>query len=136
MATDIFNRSTVNYGGSFAADGARVTFAGGGALQGNANPGLLVQRMTFAYQQQVTRLYELSSNTIYYVGGRTAGDASMDRVLGPKALSQAFYAAYGDICNAASNTLQASLNAQCGNTAATLAANPAPRRRSRPASAC
>jgi hypothetical protein len=38
-----------------------------------------------------TRLYELS---IYYVGSRTAGDASMDRVLGPKALSQAFYAAY------------------------------------------
>ncbi len=51
-----------------------------------------------------TRLHELS---IYYVGGRTAGDASMDRVLGPKALSQAFYAAYGDICNAASNTLNA-----------------------------
>ncbi len=110
---DVFNRATDRFGGAFTADGARVTFP---ALSNGAGSevGLLMQNVQMSYQQQITRLYELSSNAIYYVGGRTAGTASAARVVGPRALSQTFYRTYGDVCNAASNTLHFSVSAACG----------------------
>lgn len=124
MAVEIFNRSTVNFSGSFAAHGARLIVAAGGAPGGRAIPIVLVQRMVFAYQQQVTRLYELSSNAIYRVGGRAAGDASMHRMFAPKAASHAFFAACGDICNVAGSALNISFPSRSGNTADALALNP------------
>jgi len=115
---DIFNRTTDQFGGSFAADDARVTFP---ALIGGvgADAGLLVQNLSANYTQQVTRLFEVGSPNIYYVGGRTSGDATMARVVGPKKIAKEFYATYGDICRARTNTLHFSLATGCeaGTTA-------------------
>lgn len=109
---DIFNRSTDSFGGSFAADQAKVTFP---ALTGNngADTGLLVQNMSLTYTQSVSRLYEIGSTNVYYVGGRTSGDASLQRVIGPRKLATAFYSTYGDICNARTNTLHFSVATGC-----------------------
>lgn len=112
---DIFNRSTDSFGGSFAADQATLTFP---ALQQfgvniGADVGLLIQRLAMNYQQQVTRLYEVGRPAIYYVGGRTNGDAGMDRVIGPRTISNAFYTTYGDMCRAAQNTLDFSIDNGC-----------------------
>lgn len=109
---DIFNRTTDAYGGSFAADQARLTFPA--LISGlGADAGLLVQQMQCNYQQQVTRLYELGSPRIYYVGGRTQGAASLGRVVGPKKIAKEFYQTYGDVCRARTNTLQFSVTAGC-----------------------
>jgi len=118
---DIFNRTSDKFGGSFAADQARITFP---ALSGGAggDAGLLVQNMQANYTQQVTRLYEISSPTIYYVGGRTSGSAAVTRVVGPRKLASAFYSTYGDICNAASNTLNFSMTTGCGEASGARAA--------------
>lgn len=111
---DIFNRITDAHGGSFAADQAKLTFPAL-ANQAGSEAGLLVQNLGASYQQQVTRLFEVGSPIIYYVGGRTSGQAQMSRVAGPRRLTKAFYQTYGDVCNAPTNTLQFSLAAGCTN---------------------
>jgi hypothetical protein len=120
---DIFNRNTDSFGGSFAADQAKVTFPA--LLGGNgADAGLLVQNMSMNYTQQVTRLFEVGSPKIYYVGGRTAGNATLARVVGPRKVAQAFYSTYGDICNARTNTLHFSVTTGCeGNASAAYTAH-------------
>lgn len=113
---DIFNRTSDKFGGSFSADQARVTFPALTGGQGS-DAGLLMQNLQANYTQQVTRLFEISSPTIYYVGGRTSGQASVTRVIGPRKLASAFYQTYGDICNAATNTLNFSMSTGCGAAA-------------------
>ncbi len=104
---DIYQRSVSTFGGAFAADKARLNFAGVG------NAGLLLQSIQLQYQLAVTRLYELSSRNVYYVGGRTQGQASMTRVIGPRTLLSAFYEQYGDVCRARGNTLTLSVDGDC-----------------------
>lgn len=113
---DVFNRNTDFFGGSFAADQGFVTFprllSAGTAI--GADVGLLIQRLALTYTQQVTRLYEVGRPAIYYVGGRTNGDAGIDRVVGPRSIADAFYQTYGDICQARSNTLDFTIASGCG----------------------
>lgn len=98
---DLFGRVPLSFGGAFAADAAVLTFGGlaGGGV------GLIAQQLSFAYQQQITRLFEVGSNNVYYVAGRSQGNASVARVLGPRPVTTAFYQTYGNVCNAATNTL-------------------------------
>lgn len=115
MAIDIFSRRTDVFGGAFASDLATITFPGLGDAAG-ADYGLLIQRMQTSYQQQVTRLYEVGKPAVYYVGGRTSGDITVDRVIGPRSISSAFYTKFGDVCQAASNSLNFSVQTNCTNT--------------------
>jgi len=110
---DIFSRKTDSFGGAFAADAATITFPKAFGAAG-ADPGLLVQNMTATYQQSVTRLYELGSPRVYYVGGRTAGQATVARVVGPRNIAAAFYERYGDVCNAKNNVIDVRMSTGCG----------------------
>lgn len=116
--SDIFNRNTDFFGGSFAADQGFVTFPRllDGANAVGADVGLLIQRLAMSYQQQVTRLYEVGRPAIYYIGGRTTGNAGIDRVVGPRSIANAFYQTYGDICQARSNSLDFTITNGCGET--------------------
>ena len=109
FSTDVFGRQPLQFGGAFAADSAICTFGGiaGGGV------GLLTQQLNFQYQQQITRIYEVGTTNTYYVAGRSQGSSSVNRVLGPRPVSAAFYAAYGNICNAANNTLIFQVVAGC-----------------------
>ncbi len=115
MALDIFNRRTDVFGGSFASDLAFITFPNVTGLAGafTADFGLLIQRMQTTYQQQVTRLYEVGRPAIYYIGGRTNGDITIDRVVGPRTIQESFYKKFGDVCQALSNTLDFSIQTGC-----------------------
>lgn len=111
---DIFNRVNADFGGAFKADQAVLSFGSGSASLLVA----LTQQLQFQYSQAVTRLYELGSNDIYYVAGRTQGQATMSRVVGPVGSIAAIYARYGDVCNAASNTIEITLDPNlCFDTA-------------------
>jgi len=115
MARDVYSRQ-VTFGGAFSADGARITFAGFGA-------GLLVQTLSYQYQQAISRLYEVGSADIYLVAGRTQGQVSMARVLGPKKILPAFYRKFGDVCLAGENNMKFSARTGCaggGNDAGAL----------------
>lgn len=116
MADDIFSRKTDLFGGAFSSDSSELILPGS-----SDSTGLLVQQLQFTYAQQITRLYEIGSHAIYYVGGRTNGDASINRILGPRVLAIQFYTDYGDLCKAGTNTLQFKMTAQCDTGVATRA---------------
>jgi len=77
--------------------------------------------MSANYTQQVTRLFEVGSPNIYYVGGRTSGQASIARVVGPRKIAREFYLTYGDICRARTNTLHFSVSTGCDGDATGVA---------------
>lgn len=107
---DIYGRIAPQFGGAFAADSALLAFAGLGLAGG---VGLLTQQLSFQYQQNITRLWEVGTNYTYYVTGRAQGNASLSRVLGPRPVIFSFYSVYGNACNAATNTITFSMQQGC-----------------------
>ena len=77
---------------------------------------MLVQNLGFNYQQQVTRIFEIGTNLQFYVAGRTQGQMSLGRVLGPRPIALAFYQKYGNVCEAATNILDIQLATGCRAT--------------------
>lgn len=115
MATDVFNRDAANFGGAFAADRARMTFSGFGDATGT-----LVQSLSVQYQQVINRLYEIGSSKIYFIGGRTQGNGSLGRVIGPVKLTSQFYKTFGDLCTLGSgNAVTFDFSQECGSGAVT-----------------
>jgi hypothetical protein len=119
---DLFGRLTDAFGGAFAADAAKVTFAAdpgilgtaaGGKGGANGGVGMLTQQLSFNYQQQVTRIYEIGTNASFYVAGRTQGSLTIGRVIGPRPIALAFYQKYGSVCNAATNHLDIEMATGC-----------------------
>lgn len=125
MPFDAFGRLPPDFGGAFGADAAIVTFAlgpGGPSVAGGV--GLLTQSLSFQYQQKIQRVYEVGSRSVFYVVGRTEGSAEVDRVLGPRPVLLAFYAAYGNACRAGENVLLFQVASGCqvpGDTGAGVA---------------
>jgi hypothetical protein len=123
---DIFSRASNQLGGSFAADSALIVFSGGSLAGGGATivgpsggVGLLTQQLQVSYQQQISRLYEVGTNFTYLVAGRTMGNMSMGRILGPRPVQQQFYLNYGNVCNAALNNLTLQMETGCPTGPAT-----------------
>lgn len=97
---DLYTRSEVDFGGAMTAE------------KGMANPeiGVLLQNIQLQYSQNITRLYEIGKTgqktKIYYIGGRSQGQATLGYVIGPGDQMKAFLEKYGDVCKANANTLQ------------------------------
>jgi len=126
---DLFGRFADAYGGAFSADAARITFAtdpnlilGSGVSAGGAGQsggvGMLTQQLSFSYQQQITRIYEIGTNYSFYIAGRTQGNLSVGRCIGPRPVSVAFYRKYGDVCQAATNHLDVEMATGCSSIGA------------------
>lgn len=115
---DIYNRVGQQYNGSFSAESTEIVFSGGGTdlISASGGVGLLTQSLNVGYTQQVSRFYELGTNFVYLVRGQAQGQAGLNRILGPRPLQLAFYAKYGDVCNAANNNLTLLLGAGCSST--------------------
>jgi hypothetical protein len=115
---DIFGRVTDLYGGSFSADGAAVTFSQDLGLSLDpasfTETGLLLQQLQVQYTQNILRMYEIGSLYSFLIAGRTQGQMSLNRVLGPRPVSLAFYVTFGDVCNAATNIIALNFQAGCG----------------------
>ena len=88
---DIFNRQDNQFGGAFSAEQAKLTLVGGLAT--------VAQQLQLTYAQQITRVWELGSNALYYVAGRTQGNATVQRIVGPQETIAAVYEDYGNVCN-------------------------------------
>lgn len=117
VATDLFGRRQLQYGGSFAADAAIINFSftNNGKDQAGAQTGwvgLLVQQISVGYNQRMTRAYELGSQKVYFIVGRPQGQFQMQRLVGPSPLVAAFYYKFGNACCVASNIF--SINAAPG----------------------
>ena len=111
---DLFGRFADAYGGAFSADAAKITFAADpGVLGTTGGVGMLTQNLVFNYQQQINRIYEIGTNLSFYVAGRTQGNLTVGRVLGPRPIAIAFYKKYGNVCQAATNHLDIQMSAGC-----------------------
>lgn len=104
---DLFTRAQNEFGGAFSADLGKLTFGAG-------LTGTLVQNLNATYMQNVSRLYEVGNTNkaakVYYVGGRAQGQMGLARVVGPAVVVAAFYAKFGDVCNAGDNIISLELD--------------------------
>lgn len=114
MPADIFSRGGNDFGGSIAADSARLVFSASGLADGGV--GLLTQNVSINYSQQINRIYELGTQKTYFVVGRAQGQVSLGRVLGPRAVQLGFYQKFGDACNAAENNIDFLADTGCTQT--------------------
>ncbi len=118
----IYNRQQTAHEGSFSSDLAALSIAGDAAV------GLgIVQNVQLSFSQSVARIYDVSNGggklgkaggapgnivPVYYVGGRTNGQGTLARVLGPSSATLcAFYEKMGDVC--APQNLTFTMSAQC-----------------------
>ena len=77
MANDLFGRTVVPVGGVYSSDTAVMTVSGTTA----SGVGALVQIVECSYQQQVTQLFELGSNSAYMQLGRAQGQLTVGKIL-------------------------------------------------------
>lgn len=119
----VYSRQNTAWQGSFATDNA--VLLAGGVLLG------IVQNMQIQFAQQVARIYDVTNGggsgvavkngaAVFYVGGRTNGQVTIARVLGPSGKQKNvgdFYSKFGDICNP--TDLSFSFVAGCGEKAVT-----------------
>ncbi len=114
---DIFGRQDLQYGGSFSADSAIVSMSSTSCIPATNNltfgVGLLAQQLQFAYQQPIQRFFELGANKTYFFAGRPSGQGSIGRLLGPRAVAESFYQAFGNVCCAATNVMSITVGTAC-----------------------
>jgi hypothetical protein len=113
MAQDTFSRDIV-YGGSFSADGTRITF-GSNAGEPEFRCGMMVQNLSYQYAQNISRLYEVGCPDVYLVAGRTQGQVGVSRILGPRRLAAGFYRKFGNACDTINNNILFSANVGCSD---------------------
>jgi len=99
----IYERQRSGWGGSFASDIAAMTLAGSGTPLG------IVQNAQLQFAQQIARIYDVGNSgggaaggivPVFYVGGRTQGQATIARVLGPQSGALCtFYNQMGNVCS-------------------------------------
>lgn len=106
-----------NLNGVFSANKVKLQFAANGAR--SPISGVLVQSINFTYSQSISRIYEIGDQAqnsgqanMYYVVGRTQGQATVQRVVGPQATIAQIYSQYGDACKACVNDLVLNFNEQ------------------------
>ena len=106
--SSVYSRQQTVYSGSFASDLAALTIAGRIDL-----PLGIVQNVQLSYAQSVARIYDVSNGggaipggaggngvPVFYVGGRTNGQGTIARVLGPQSGALCdFYKSMGNVCS-------------------------------------
>jgi len=113
MAQNIFGREGGAVKGAFSADTLKLQIGG--------DSDLLVQNIRVQYTQQVSKIYDLSNASpadAYYVAGRSDGQSSMQKVMGPSASVSSFYTTFGDPCNTGRGNVVLSGEFGCGSATA------------------
>ena len=102
--SDIYQRQKTQFAGAFASDVAALTIAGTPTNVG------IVQNVNMSFSQQVARIYDVSNGgsggaaggvvPVFYVGGRTQGQGTIARILGPQSGALCdFYNKMGNVCS-------------------------------------
>ena len=86
--------------------------------------GAIVQQAQWSVERTVNMLYEIGTQNVYLVGDRRRGQAQFQRVVAGSRDFKQMVAAYGNLCNANTNTLGLSAGAtNCGGGGGTVAYN-------------
>jgi hypothetical protein len=104
-ATAVYERQKTAFAGSFSSDLSAMSVAGSAQLKLG-----IVQNVQLSFAQQIARIYDVSNGgvatgaaggavPVFYVGGRTQGQATIARVIGPQSGALCdFYSAIGNVC--------------------------------------
>lgn len=120
----IYEKQQTKFAGSFASDQAALT------IGGDANTPLgIVQNANVTFAQSINRIYDVSNggfngNTVpvFYVGGRTQGQATIARVLGPESGALCdFYRLMGNVCSPSDITFRFQGGCQSKNRTGSIA---------------
>lgn len=109
--TDVFGRTSPPFAGGFSVDAATMTFPHLKDKDGNdinideKNP-MILQSAQFAYQQPITRVYDLTTKGVFYIRGQASGQGQMSQIIGPAGLARAFVETFGSVCNLKDKLLQ------------------------------
>jgi hypothetical protein len=100
MALPIFGKeSQAKYMGSFrTTEGTVITFGGANLV--------LLQNLQVSHQQPITPLFEVGSNSRYYVVGKASGTFSASQVLGLGSAALEQVTSLADPCSLADRTLR------------------------------
>jgi hypothetical protein len=97
------DNASTKIGGVFAASGGLGFKIGKqyGSTNGkpSTNAGLCLQQLTLNAQRQVSQLYDLVSDYVYYVAGRGQCTGQLARVLGPTKVMVDMLKTLGDPCS-------------------------------------
>ena len=95
----VFVRQDTYHAGSFASDTAVLAIAGSTTALG------IVQNANITFNQNVSRVYDVGNGgrtgtvPVWYVGGRTQGNATIGRIIGPAVGGVCkFYKEFGNVC--------------------------------------
>ena len=77
--------------------------------------GALVQNMQISYQRQITRFWALGSAKQYYIEGRSEGQGTFSRIVGPQGLIDDLVEVLADLCSIRNRgiTLTADERSEC-----------------------
>lgn len=97
----IYERQQTKHAGSFASDTAILSVGGQTVTLG------IVSSLQISFAQAISRIYSIgkvpnSGNKVpvFYVGGRTQGQVTMARVVGPQSAGVCnFYKTMGNVCD-------------------------------------
>lgn len=105
----VYERQQTAFAGSFASDVAALAITGPGGIKAQLG---IVQQANVQFSQQVARIYDVSNGgksgtgqkgavvPVFYVGGRTQGQATLGRVLGPQSGALCdFYKSLSNVCS-------------------------------------
>lgn len=79
--------------------------------------GALVQNIQVAYQRQVTRFWALGSQSQYFIEGRTEGNATLGRIVGPQGLIDDLVEVLADLCTIQERAVTLTASERSGCTA-------------------
>ena len=95
---DVFGIET-DVGGVFKGNKFTMTVTGSNQGGGQIDfEGALVQNIQLNYQRQITRFWALGSAKQYYVEGRSEGQGSFSRIVGPQGLVDNLVNVLSDLC--------------------------------------
>lgn len=113
MAADVFG-STKKLSGAIQGASVVMTIADSAA----AVAGAMVQSVSLQYSRQISRIFELGSENMYYNIGNSEGQGTIQTIVGPASIISGALAKLSDACKAAEHIVKFSgSNEICGTTA-------------------
>ena len=93
---NLLGRTGAGFGGAVSSKNATLAI---GTADPNVTSGaLLIQNLGVQYSQNITQIFELQSDLVYYAAARAQGQANLGTVFGPKSAGAIMYADLADPC--------------------------------------
>lgn len=95
---NMLGRTDAGFGGGVSSKSARLVIGVNDTNTEVAKGEFLVQSFSAQYSQNITQVFELQSEKVYYATARAQGQANLSTVFGPKPATFTMYSDLADPC--------------------------------------